>query len=138
LCNSNDEWWRGFAAKSLKEISYHVQHSSDWVLRMGDGTLESHARIQKALDEIWQFTGEFFEMDEVDSEIFSSGIGVDFSALKSKWLNQVNLIISEATLSTPQSSWFQTGGKSGRHSEFLGPLLAEMQFLPRAYPDAKW
>lgn len=138
LTASEDEWLRGFANKSLKEIKYHVQHSSDWVLRMGDGTTESHDRIQKALDEIWPFTGEFFEQDELDTQLFKQGSGVDFSELKSSWIKETQSIIHEATLVVPECNWFQTGGKSGRHSEYLGPLLAEMQFLPRAYPGANW
>ncbi|MEH6527240.1 MAG: 1,2-phenylacetyl-CoA epoxidase subunit PaaC [Sneathiella sp.] len=138
LCQSKDERIAAIAAKSLKEITYHRRHSTNWVLRLGDGTTESHEKMQVAIDELWGFLPEMFDMDEVDAELVADGIGVDVSALKPQWDNAVNAVLAEATLERPEDTWSVRGSREGKHSEHLGYLLAEMQFLQRAYPDAKW
>ena len=126
------------AAKSLKEVRYHLERSSDWVVRLGDGTEESHQRMQTAVDDLWMYTGELFEADGVDEALLSEGVAADLAALRRPWLSQLSAIFEEATLELPKASWMQRGGKRGVHSEHLGFLLAEMQFLPRAYPNASW
>ena len=138
LSNSKDETLAAIAAKSLKEIKYHLTHSKSWVIRLGDGTEESNKRIQKSLNDLWQFTGEFFEMDEIDQKMYKEGIGVNNSSLKSEWDKLVNTTLEEANLIRPEDGYMQTGSKNGMHTEYLGHLLSEMQFLPRAYPDAEW
>jgi ring-1,2-phenylacetyl-CoA epoxidase subunit PaaC len=138
LSKSGDEFLASFAAKSSKEVKYHLQHSRDWVLRLGDGTDESHKRMQAAVDYLWTYTGEMFTMDSVDQEIFNLGIGPDFAALKNDWNELVNSTFEEATLQVPAEGWYQSGGKQGKHSEHLGFILSDMQFLQRAHPGAKW
>ena len=138
LVNSKDEFFSGYAEKSLKEVTYHMQHSTKWMLRMGDGTEESHGRVQEPLDDLWRFTGEFFAVNEVDEMLTSIGIAVDLNKIKPKWEQYVRSIVEDATLTLPTNNWKQLGGKEGRHTEHLGFILAEMQFLPRAYPDATW
>ena len=138
LAKSKDETLAALAAKSIKEVKYHLRHTSNWLIRLGDGTEKSNAKVQESLDNIWQFTGELFEMDEVDKELLNLGIGVDNSALKSEWDNIVNKTLKKAKLSRPEDGYMATGGKKGMHTEYLGFLLAEMQFLQRAYPNAKW
>ena len=138
LSSSKDETLSALAAKSLKEVKYHLRHSSNWLIRLGDGTKESNIKAQEALDFLWQYTGELFEMDEIDNKILNSGIGVDNKKLKAKWNEIINSTIEKAKLNRPEDSYMATGSRKGIHTEHLGFLLAEMQFLPRAYPDAKW
>lgn len=138
LMNSKDQTLSAIAAKAVKEIKYHWKHASDWTLRLGDGTAESKARMQTALDKLWMFTGEFFETDETDEMMNEFGIAPDAPALKGKWLTMLGDILSEAGLNMPESTYMQTGSKKGVHSEHLGYILAEMQYLQRAYPDAHW
>lgn len=138
LAESRDERLAAIAAKSLKEVTYHLRHSSEWVIRLGDGTDESHARMQSALDALWMYTGEMFQVDAVDEAMASAGIGVDLEALKPGWDRRIGEVLREATLERPDDAWMHTGGKAGRHGEHLGYLLAEMQFLQRAYPGAAW
>ncbi|HLH40360.1 MAG TPA: 1,2-phenylacetyl-CoA epoxidase subunit PaaC [Bryobacteraceae bacterium] len=138
LSASKDERIGGIAAKALKEVAYHRRRSTDWILRLGDGTEESHARMQQAADDLWMYTGELFEMDALDKEMQQAGIGCDLAALREPWLNEVSRVFREGTLEVPKQSWMQRGGKRGIHSENLGHILAEMQFLQRAYPGAKW
>ena len=138
LVNSTDEFLAGYAAKSLKEVTYHLQHSTKWLLRLGDGTEESRSRVQEPLDDLWRFTGEFFNTNEVDEILISKGIAVDLAKIKPLWEKRVADVIEEATLTLPTNTWKQLGGTEGKHTEHLGLILAEMQFLPRAYPDAKW
>ena len=138
LTKSKDITISGIAEKSLKEISYHLRHSSQWVLRLGDGTEESHNRTQKALDNLWRFTHEFFEMDEVDALLINSGIAVNLSDLKSNWLNKVSEVFEQATLNIPTNSFMNTGSRQGKHTEHLGYLLAEMQYVNRSYPGCNW
>ncbi|MCF8467477.1 MAG: phenylacetate-CoA oxygenase subunit PaaC [Sneathiella sp.] len=138
LSSSKDERVAGIAAKSLKEITYHRRHSSDWVIRLGDGTEESHEKMQTALNELWGFVPEMFDMDAVDEAMVADGIGVDVASLRPAWDAQVNAVLAEATLKRPDVSWSVRGSRDGKHSEHLGYILAEMQFLQHAYPDAKW
>lgn len=126
------------AEKALKEATYHRDRSEDWVVRLGDGTAQSQARMQAAVDEMWMYTGELFEADRIDRSLADVGIAPDPSGLRELWLRHVEDVFAEATLAMPAESWMQSGGKQGRHSEALGYLLAEMQFLQRAYPNAQW
>ena len=138
LSNSTDEQIAAIAVKSLKEVKYHVRWSSEWVLRMGDGTAESHERIQDSLNELWSYTGEFFEAAPYEAEAFHEHVGVDVSRLKTLWMKKVSDIITEATLHIPFSGHMHSGGKTGVHMEHLTNLLAEMQYLQRAYPGCEW
>ena len=138
LISSKDETLAALAAKSIKEVKYHLRHSTNWLIRLGDGTEESNLKVQKALDFLWQYTGELFEMDEIDYEILDLEIGVDNKKIKEKWDEMINNYLKEAKLKRPVDGYMATGSKKGIHTEHLGFLLAEMQFLPRAYPNAKW
>lgn len=138
LSKSKDETLSALASKSLKEVKYHLRHSSNWLIRLGDGTGESNTKVQDALEELWMYTGELFEMDNLDAELLNSGIAVDNSALKSEWDRMVNKTLVKAKLTRPEDAYMATGGKKGLHTEYLGFILSEMQFLQRAYPDAKW
>jgi len=139
LVHSSDRRLAEIAAKALVETRYHVRHSGEWVIRLGDGTEESHRRMQKAIDDLWMYTGELFTPDEVDRAMAEAGIGPDLPSLKPAWDRRVDAVLREATLERPQDGWMPTGGKDGSmHSEHLGHILAEMQFLQRAYPDARW
>lgn len=126
------------ADKAIKEVTYHLERSGDWVIRLGDGTEESRRRMQRALDYLWSYTGEMFEIDEVDEALLGTGIAADLIRMRQPWLAHVAAILEQATLETPGPGWMQSGGKRGIHSEHLGYLLAEMQFLQRAYPGATW
>jgi ring-1,2-phenylacetyl-CoA epoxidase subunit PaaC len=138
LSKSKDETLAGLAAKCLKEVKYHWRHAHDWLQRLGDGTDESHERMQRGIDDLWMYTGELFEIDEVETMLIEEGIAVDSSALYEKWNAVVTDAIEKATLVRPVDGYMQTGGRKGVHSESLGFILAELQYLPRAYPDAKW
>ncbi|WP_262297486.1 1,2-phenylacetyl-CoA epoxidase subunit PaaC [Microvirga sesbaniae] len=138
LTGSTDPRIAEIAAKGLKEVTYHLERSQEWVLRLGDGTEESHRRMQSAVDDLWMYTGELFEGDEVDQVMVRDGIGPDPATLHEPWLGLVRATIEEATLTLPQPGWAQKGGKRGIHSEHLGYILADLQFLQRAYPNATW
>jgi ring-1,2-phenylacetyl-CoA epoxidase subunit PaaC len=138
LTGSKDSCIAEIAAKGLKEVTYHLERSREWVLRLGDGTEESHERMQTALDDLWMYTGELFETDEVDQAMIRSGMGPDLSTLHEPWLGLMRATAEEATLTLPQHGWAQRGGKRGMHSEHLGYILADLQFLQRAYPNATW
>jgi ring-1,2-phenylacetyl-CoA epoxidase subunit PaaC len=138
MMRSSDPTLAAIAAKSEKEMAYHLRHSSEWMVRLGDGTEESHARAQAAIDDLWAFTGEMFSADEGERALVDAGIAVDAAALRAPWLKTVTDVVSEATLALPQSSWMQQGGRSGRHSEHLGHLLSELQSMPRTFPGATW
>lgn len=138
LQKSKDETLSAIAQKSLKEVTYHKRWSAEWVVRLGDGTDESKQKMQHAIDDIWMFTGEMFNQTDEEKLLVEQGILPDAAALKYSWDNEVNPILDEATLSLPADEWMQDGGKKGVHTEYLGFILAEMQFLPRAYPDATW
>ena len=135
--SSNNEL-AGIAAKGFKEVRYHVRHSSEWVVRLGDGTEESHARAQKAVNELWRFTGEMFTSDAVDQEMTASGIGTDVAAIKPKWEAVVKDVLARATLTIPDEPYAMTGGRRGSHTESLGHLLSEMQIVARSHPGAEW
>ena len=138
LSSSKDETISAIAVKSLKEVTYHLRRSSEWMIRLGDGTDESHSRIQEALNHVWFYTNEIFDADETDNEMLSAGIGADLSKVKSNWEAKIEEILALATLNKPELEFFAHGSKKGIHTEHLGYLLAEMQYLPRFYADAKW
>lgn len=138
LSKSKDETLAGIAAKSIKEITYHKRHSFSWVDRFGNGTEESHERAQKALNELWRFTGEFFEVEDADELLIKEGIAVDVKSFQAKWEEEIKGLFLKANLTLPENVFMQTGGRKGIHTEHLAYLLAEMQALPRMYPDAKW
>jgi len=128
----------GIAAKGYKEVRYHLRHSSEWVQRLGDGTDESHTRAQRALDELWRFTGEMFETDEVDERLLAAGIAADVKAIEPKWHAMVSDVLSRATLKIPENVAMMSGGRRGRHTEYLGHMLSEMQIVARSHPGAEW
>ncbi|HCE11058.1 MAG TPA: phenylacetate-CoA oxygenase subunit PaaI [Oxalobacteraceae bacterium] len=139
LVESSDQRIAAIAEKSLKEVSYHVRRSGDLIVRLGDGTAQSHAMMQAAVNELWMYTGEMFQGDALDKAMAAQGIAPDLASLREPWINHVQEIFQEATLIVPPlNAWMQKGGKQGVHSEHLGYLLAEMQFLQRAYPAATW
>ncbi|WP_114416898.1 1,2-phenylacetyl-CoA epoxidase subunit PaaC [Marinospirillum perlucidum] len=138
LVESSDERLAGIAAKALKEVTYHLRRSSEWVKRLGDGTEESHAKMQEAVELLWRFTGELTSTDEVEKQLATAGLAPNEEQLACDWQGLVEAVLSEATLELqPEDAWMYKGGKQGEHTEHLGYILAEMQFLPRAYPDAK-
>jgi len=139
LVESSDQRIAAIAEKSLKEVSYHVRRSGDLIVRLGDGTAQSHAMVQTALNELWMYTGEMFQGDALDQAMAAQGIAPDLASLREGWINHMQEIFQEATLIVPPlNAWMQKGGKQGVHGEHLGYLLAEMQFLQRAYPAATW
>ncbi len=139
LVNSKNETLAAIAAKSIKETIYHLRHSSEWMLRLGDGTEESHNRVQYAVNHLWCFTGEMFEMDTVDEYLLKEGIAVDLAKVKAQWNTKVAEILTQATLEIPPTDTYMiVGGRNGIHTEHLGHLLSEMQILTRTYPGAKW
>jgi ring-1,2-phenylacetyl-CoA epoxidase subunit PaaC len=138
LTNSADERLSEIAAKAVKETRYHLRFSSDWLVRLGDGTEESHARVQSALERLWPYTVELFEEDDLDREMADCGIGPRLADLRAAWSSRIEAVLAEATLERPRDrpySWF---GKRGQHSEHLGYMLADMQYMQRAYPGARW
>lgn len=142
LARSADERMAAIAAKAVKETQYHVERSADWIVRLGDGTDESHERMQRAVDDLWPFTGEMFAPDDVDATLVEAGLVPDAAALHAPWRETVAAVLDDATLAMPAGEWMQgrggRGGRQGVHTEHLGRVLAEMQFLQRAYPGAEW
>lgn len=139
LSQSSDEFLKGFAVKSLKEVTYHRKLSGDWMVRLGDGTEESHDRMQEAVDVLWPFTGELFEMTEADEVLIKENVVPDLAFIEKKWRQEVEAILEEATLTIPDTmGYMATGSRKGHHTEYLGYILAEMQVLPRSMPGAKW
>lgn len=138
LQNSKDEQLAAIAVKSLKEVTYHIRWSSEWVIRLGDSTEESNSRIKNAVDELWNYTGEFFETSDYELRVASEGIGVDVSKLKDDWMKKVTEVFDEATITIPDKTLLKTGGKNGIHSEHLGTILTDLQYLQRTYPGAEW
>ena len=138
MMKSKDATLAAIAAKSEKESAYHLRHSSEWMVRLGDGTAESHRRAQTAIDDLWAYTGEMFGVDDSERGLIEEGIAVDPVALRSHWLATVASVLQEATLVQPNSDWMQQGGRSGRHSEHLGHLLSELQSMQRTFPGATW
>ncbi|MGQ0740147.1 MAG: 1,2-phenylacetyl-CoA epoxidase subunit PaaC [Bacteroidota bacterium] len=131
LQRGSDEQLAGIAAKSIKETAYHVRWSSEWVIRMGDGTEESHNRMLKAIDELWRVTGEMFQTADYENI-------VDVISLKNEWLQKVKAVFDEAALPVPEKVFMQSGGKEGKHTEHLGYILTELQYMQRAYPGSEW
>ena len=138
LSGSSDQRLAGIAARALKEATYHLRHSRGWMLRLGDGTDESHRRIQAAVDAMWRFTGELFVAVDADSELVANGIGGDVAELRPEFDGIVDAILEEATLVRPSDPYQATGGRSGMHTEHLGHLLAEMQWMQRTYQGSTW
>ena len=135
---SKDATLAAIAAKSEKESAYHLRHSSEWMIRLGDGTEESHRRAQVAVDDLWAFTGELFHSDESDVALIVSGVAIDPESLRGRWMETVSNVLNEATLKLPSNDWMQKGGRSGKHTEHLGHLLSELQSMQRTFPDATW
>jgi ring-1,2-phenylacetyl-CoA epoxidase subunit PaaC len=135
---SRDTTLAAIAAKAEKEFAYHVRHSSEWMIRLGDGTEESHRRAQTAIDDLWAFTGEMFAVDDAERGLIDAGIAVDPASLRPRWLKTVSTVLGEATLTMPQNDWMQKGGRIGHHTEHLGHLLSELQSLQRTFPGAVW
>lgn len=139
MSDCSDETLAGICSKHLKEIQYHVRHSREWVLRLGDGTQESHRRIQEAFDLLWMYTGELFSMDRTDERAVAEGLYAPLVELREPWLRLVGDTLSQASLTLPDSGQYMAqGGRSGVHTEHLGPLLAQLQILRRSHPDAEW
>lgn len=136
--SSRDPRVAEIAAKAVKEVAYHVERSADLVIRLGDGSEESHARMQGALDELWPYTGEMFAADAADEAVAHAGIAPSLASLRAPWEAMVDEVLAEATLKRPDGAYAHKGGRSGRHTEHLGYILAEMQFLQRAYPGSTW
>ncbi len=144
LQNISDAALAAIAEKSIKEVTYHVRWSSEWVIRLGDGTAESNRRLQQALTELWPYTGELFIPASYEMQLIKKGFGTDVRSIKNNWLKKVEAVFTEATLSFPSgggregASWYQQGGKEGQHTEYMGYLLAEMQYLQKTFPNVVW
>lgn len=138
LTQSSDAMLQGIALKSLKEVKYHFKFSSEWIVRLGDGTEESKQKIQNAINSIWMFTGEFFILSDYEKELITKSVAIDTEILKENWKEKVNTILKEAHLAIPLEGYMQRGGKNGLHAEYLGYILAEMQYLQRVYPNSEW
>jgi ring-1,2-phenylacetyl-CoA epoxidase subunit PaaC len=138
MMQSEDATLAAIAAKSEKESAYHLRHSSEWMVRLGDGTDESHRRAQTAIDDLWALTGEMFAIDDAERGLIEAGVAIDPVTLRPQWLETVSKVLAEATLVQPNNDWMQQGGRSGRHSEHLGHLLSELQSMQRTFPGATW
>lgn len=138
LTKSGNAQLAAIAEKSLKETKYHLRHSSEWVIRLGDGTEESHQRIQESLNTLWRYTSELFYADEVDAELIASGTIPSMDGLEAEWKKTVDEVFAEATLEIPEKPWKFEGGRKGMHSEHLGYILSELQYMQRAYPGMEW
>lgn len=138
LLKSNDKTIAALAAKSIKEVTYQLRHCSEWVIRFGNGTEESHKRAQDAVNELWRFTGEYFEMDETDADLIKEKIAVDLNSIKDTYYKHVADVLSKANLTVPINEFMQTGSRKGIHSEYLGYILTDVQYMQRAYPGGKW
>ncbi len=138
LMQCSDQRVVDIATRASKEIAYHLRHNGQWLVRLGDGTDESHARVQDSVNTLWQYTGELFEVDAIDQAFTKEFGGPDPSALRESWLAGIKALFKEATLQMPEDAWMASGGKVGKHSESFGYLLAEMQYLQRTYPGASW
>lgn len=138
LRNSSDQRLADIAEKALKEVTYHLRFSSEWVIRLGDGTEISHQKMQTAVDTLWPFSGEMMTPDVLDTEMAEQGIAPNLLEIKTLWNKKVAEVLDEATLTLPTNTWMQSGGKQGKHSEHLGFLLAEMQHIQRTYPGNTW
>jgi ring-1,2-phenylacetyl-CoA epoxidase subunit PaaC len=138
LVDSSDEEVAAIAGKALKEARYHQQHYADWTVRLGDGTPDSHARMQSALKRLWPYTAELFDADEVDAAAAAAGLGPSCAELETAWASEMTSVLQEATLTPPKTTAFLSTGKRGVHSEHMGYLLADMQSLQRAFPGGVW
>jgi ring-1,2-phenylacetyl-CoA epoxidase subunit PaaC len=138
LTSSADEVLAGIAGKAVKEVAYHLDHARSWVVRLGDGTEESHRRVQAGLDEVWPYSFELFERDELVDALVRRGVAADPDLLRPQWEATVRDVLAEATLEVPETTWRPTGGRSGRHLTSFGYLLAELQHLHRSHPGARW
>lgn len=138
LQKSSDTTLAAIAAKTLKEVKYHMAHARDWVLRLGDGTEESHMRMQAAVNALWMYTGELFETDEATAMLQDANIAVDMPPVKDKWHATIRQVLADATLSVPSDEYMHTGSSKGIHTEYMGHILSEMQYLQRTYPEATW
>ena len=138
LQKSCDVTLLAIAIKSIKEVSYHQRFSSDWIKRLGDGTDESHEKMQNAINTLWTYTDELFHQTEADKVMVNESIGVDVTKLKDVYYNRVSEVLEEATLQIPESKWFQKGGKQGIHTEHMGYLLSDLQYMQRTYPNMEW
>ena len=138
LARSRDARLAAIAAKAIKESRYHLRRSEDWIKRLGDGTDESHERVQNAVNQLWVYTPEMFEMTDDEVQLLDAGIAVDRGVLEENWTSAMYAILKEATLDIPEGDWSIAGGRTGDHTEHLGFLLAEMQFLQRSYPGLQW
>ena len=138
LEKSKDLTLSAIAKKCIKEVRYHERFTSDWMKRLGDGTAESKAKIQEAIIDLWTYTDELFHQTKADKAMVAEGIGVDVTKLKDAYYEKVSEVLTEATLETPESKYFQKGGKKGIHTEHMGYLLAELQYMQRAYPNMEW
>jgi len=138
LQHSTDATLAAIAEKALKEVTYHLRWSAEWVIRLGDGTEESHSRIATSLNELWPYTGELTTAASYETALVADGIAVDINDIKDEWMRRVKEVLDEATLQLPENEWMQSGGKQGTHTEHMGYILAELQFMQRAYPGAEW
>lgn len=138
LSKSNDKYLAAVATKALKEATYHIRRSAEWMLRFGNGTEESGQRAQNAINELWKYTGELFNPSDADLNLRDSGISIDLEEVRSQWSIKVNEVFYLAHLKKPENEFQLLGGKNGIHSEYMGHILNEMQYLPNKYPDAKW
>lgn len=139
LVESKDETLAALAQKSLKEVTYHIRRSTQWMYRLGDGTETSHLKIQGALNELWMYKDELFFMDVTDEEMIKAGIGVNLDSIKTKWEDRVNEVLTKSTLTVPENPLFSLQyGKNGHHTDYMGYILLDLQYLNSKYPDAKW
>jgi len=138
LLKSSDTTIAALAAKSIKEVTYQLRHCSEWIIRFGNGTEESHKRAQDAVNELWRFTGEYFEMNEIDAQLIKEKIAVDLNTIKDTYYKHVADVLSKANLTVPMNEFMQTGSRKGVHSEHLGYILSDVQYMQRAFPGGKW
>lgn len=138
LTESTDQHLVDIAIKSLKEVTYHLKWSSEWMIRLGDGTDVSHEKIQTALNDYWEYSGELYTPNALEKDLAAQGIAPDLTKIQPLWEERVDLILEQATLQKPSNTWMQSGGKEGVHTEYLGLILTELQYLQRAYPGAEW
>ncbi|WP_062052738.1 1,2-phenylacetyl-CoA epoxidase subunit PaaC [Aquimarina longa] len=138
LQNSTDQTLAAIAKKGIKEVSYHQRFSSDWIKRLGDGTEESHQKVQEAVDDLWRYTDELFHITDDDKIAIENEIGVNTVAFREKYDQIIREVLEEATITIPETKWFQKGGKQGIHSEHMGYLLSDLQYMQRTYPNMKW
>src|SRR5690554_5652251 len=138
LQKSKDLTLAAIATKSIKEVSYHQRFSKDWVKRLGDGTEESNKKMQEAIDDLWRYTDELFYLTDAEKEVIKEGIGIDVSSFKEEYYKEVSELLTEATLTVPENKYFTKGGKEGVHTEHMGYILAELQYMQRTYPNMNW